>query len=100
MVRFIDLGLTFPGWSAILSLAGDRTHSVCLMTHPHFLLGLCFGAALSVSAFIYGTSGFYGVYRSSSNRSSPRNWRIYRPLSSILGLRPLSHLLAQQTSID
>jgi len=26
------------------------------MTHPHFLLGLCFGAALSVSAFLYGTS--------------------------------------------
>jgi len=56
MARFIDPGLTFLRWSAILSLAGDRTHSVCLMTHPHFLLGLCFGAALSVSAFIYGTS--------------------------------------------
>ena len=56
MVRFIDLALTFPGWSAILSLAGDRTHSACFMTHPHFLLGLCFGAALSVSAFFYGTS--------------------------------------------
>jgi hypothetical protein len=26
------------------------------MTHPHFLLGLCLGAALSVSAFLYGTS--------------------------------------------
>jgi len=56
MARFIDLGLTFLRWSAILSLAGDRAHSVCLMTHPHFLLGLCFGAALSVSAFLYGTS--------------------------------------------
>ena len=56
MVRFIDLGLTFLGWSAILSLAGDRTHSASFMTHPHFLLGLCFGAALSVFAFLYGTS--------------------------------------------
>jgi hypothetical protein len=26
------------------------------MTHPHFLLGLWFGVALSVSAFLYGTS--------------------------------------------
>jgi hypothetical protein len=26
------------------------------MTHPHFLLGLCLGVALSVSAFLYGTS--------------------------------------------
>ena len=62
MVRFIDLGLTLPRWSAILALAGDRTHSVCLMTHPHFLLGLCFGAALSVSAFLYGTSQVAPVF--------------------------------------
>jgi len=48
--------LTFPGWYAILSAAGDRTHFACFMAHPHFLLGLCFGAALSVFAFLYGTS--------------------------------------------
>jgi hypothetical protein len=56
MAKSTDLALTFSRWSAILSLAGDRPHSACLMTHPHFLLGLCLGAALSVSAFLYGTS--------------------------------------------
>ena len=56
MAKSIDLALTLPGWPAILSLAGDRPHSGFFMTHPHFLLGLCLGAALSVSAFLYGTS--------------------------------------------
>lgn len=56
MAKFIELALTFLGWSAILASAGDRTHFVCSMVHPHFLLGLCFGAAISVSAFLYGTS--------------------------------------------